>query len=252
MNTTRRTIGSMPSRRPSPAQTPPITASPRSRRSGGGVAAALMPVMLSVTVVLPVSLRSGDRTPAPPGEDADPQESHWDFKWSRTTAGGDRRSPIPHGMAREGPLAPLAGQAEREQDRADGAEQRRPQVAEAQVEHVDLVEQEQRAERADDEPGSERGGVEAIHAASLHAALASTPGLRSATWLPPKSKLRLKALSTCLPPSQSVKLDWLLTTCSSPMPTSPWITRRFTPASSTGLWRQSTSRPPLSRSSTRA
>src|SRR4051794_788693 len=197
MNTTRRTIGSMPSRRPSPAQTPPITASPRSRRSGGGVAAALMPVMLSAS-------------------------------------------------------APFAGQPEREQDRADGAEQRRPQVAEAQVDHVDLVEQEQRAERADDEPGRERGGVEAIHAASLHAALASTPGLRSATWLPPKSKLRLKALSTCLPPSQSVKLDWLLTTCSSPMPTSPWITRRFTPASSTGLWRQSTSRPPLSRSSTRA
>src|SRR3954447_26901160 len=87
MNTTRRTIGSMPSRRPSPAQTPPMTASPRSRRSGGGVAAALMPVMLAVS-------------------------------------------------------APLAGEAEREQDRADAAEQRRPQVAEAQVEHVDLVEQE--------------------------------------------------------------------------------------------------------------
>src|SRR3954453_17131838 len=197
MNTTRSTIGSMPSRRPSPAQTPPITASPRSRRSGGGVAAALMPVMLSV-------------------------------------------------------LAPLAGQAEREEDRADGAEQRRPQVAEAQVEHVDLVEQEQRAERAHDEPGDERGRIEAAHAASLHAALASTPGLRSAIRLRPKSKLRSKALSTCLPPSQSVKVDWLLTTCSSPMPTSPWITRRFTPAPSTGLWRQSTAWPRLSRSSTRA
>src|SRR6185436_7799492 len=191
MNTTRRKIGSMPSRRPSPAQTPPITASPRSRRSGGGVAAALIPVMFAVS-------------------------------------------------------APLAGQPEREQDRADGAEQRGPQVAEAKVEHVDLVEQQQRAERADHEPGRERGGVEVLHAASLHAALASAPGLRSATRLRPKSKLRSKALSTCLPPSQSVKLDRSLTTWISPMPTSPWITRRFTPAPSTGLWRQSTSSPPLS------
>src|SRR3954452_809193 len=93
MNTTRRTIGSMPSRRPSPAQTPPTTASPRSRRSGGGVAAALMPSMFSVS-------------------------------------------------------APLAGKPEREQDRADGAEQCRPQVAEAQVEDLELVEQQERAERA--------------------------------------------------------------------------------------------------------
>src|SRR3954451_3538920 len=219
MNTTRRTIGSMPSRRPSPAQTPPSTASPRSRRSGGGVAAALMPAMFAVSAVV--------------------------------LAGADRRSSIPGGRAREGPL-PFPDKPEHEQDRADGAQQRRPQVAEAQVEHVDLVEQEQRAERAHDEPGDERGGIEAAHAAFLHAALASTPGLRSAIRLRPKSKLRSKALSTCLPPSQSVKVDWLLTTCSSPMPTSPWITRRFTPAPSTGLWRQSTSRPPLSRSSTRA
>ncbi len=30
---------------------------------------------------------------APPGQDADPQESLWDFKWSRTQPGGDQRPP---------------------------------------------------------------------------------------------------------------------------------------------------------------
>ena len=48
--TTRRMIGSIPSRRPSPAQTPPMTAPSRSRRSGGCEAwwpAALMSAMFS-------------------------------------------------------------------------------------------------------------------------------------------------------------------------------------------------------------
>ena len=51
MKTTRRMIGSIPSRRPSPAQTPPTTAPARSRRSGGGCEArwpaALMSAMFS-------------------------------------------------------------------------------------------------------------------------------------------------------------------------------------------------------------
>jgi hypothetical protein len=56
-------------------------------------------------VGLLVTWHSKDRSPAPPGKDADPQESRWDFKWSRTPLGGDRRSPISGGTSREGPLA---------------------------------------------------------------------------------------------------------------------------------------------------
>src|SRR5919108_1567541 len=37
----------------------------------------------------------------------------WDFKWSRTTHGGDRRSPISGGTLREGPLAAGVGEAQR-------------------------------------------------------------------------------------------------------------------------------------------
>ena len=55
-------------------------------------------------VGLLVTLHSKERPPAPPGKDADPQESPWGFQGSRTPPGGDRRSPISGGTLREGPL----------------------------------------------------------------------------------------------------------------------------------------------------
>src|SRR4051812_38152085 len=77
---------------------------------------------------------------------------------SRRSGGGVAAALMPVMLSAS---APGARQPEPEQDRADGAEQRRPQVAEAQVEHVELVEQQQRPEPAHDEPGRQRGGVEA-------------------------------------------------------------------------------------------
>jgi len=45
-------------------------------------------------VGLLVTLHPKDRSPAPPGKDADPQESLWDFKWSRDEAGGERSETV--------------------------------------------------------------------------------------------------------------------------------------------------------------
>jgi MFS family permease len=60
----------------------------------GAVLAVLLAFRLGRGLVgLLVTFHSKDRPPAPPGEDADPQESLWDFKWSRTTPGGDQRPP---------------------------------------------------------------------------------------------------------------------------------------------------------------
>src|SRR5215210_9014609 len=58
------------------------------------------PVMIPIAMArermrnvgLHVMSHAGDRPPAPAGEDADPQESPRDFKWSRTMQGGERRS----------------------------------------------------------------------------------------------------------------------------------------------------------------
>jgi hypothetical protein len=41
-----------------------------------------------------VTIGPEGRTAAPTGEDADPQECLWHFKWSRTTHVGDRRAAL--------------------------------------------------------------------------------------------------------------------------------------------------------------
>src|SRR5207247_10294136 len=50
------------------------------------------PVRKPEPLVVPPASTYVDRwSLAPPGKDADPQESLWDFKWSRTPPGGDQR-----------------------------------------------------------------------------------------------------------------------------------------------------------------
>src|SRR4051812_12638597 len=186
MNAIRSTIGSTPRRRPSPVQTPPISAPSWSRRSGGGCEA------------------SG---------------------WAALMA-----------PCSQGRRSARAGEPGGEQDRADHGQQQRDQVAEREVDRVDLVEHEDHAERDHADPAHERGGVEV---AAGHAVASQTASFWVPNGCPPASAKRLP-----------ISHGWW-TTCSAPMPTWPSITSRLTPAASRGLWRQSTSKPPLSRSSTR-
>src|SRR4051794_279447 len=157
--------------------------------------------------------------------------------WSRRSGGGCEASGCGALMApcSQGRRSTRAGEPGGEQDRADDREQQRDQVAEGQVDGACLVEQEDDPERDHADPPHERRRVEV---APGHA-VASQAASFCATACPSASAKRL-------PISQG----WW-TTCSAPMPTCPSITRRLMPGASRGLCRQSTSKPPLSRSSTR-
>src|SRR5438034_8995448 len=77
---------------------PATTRRPSRSQSATAAAVCWTGRCISMSLVAPPASTYVDRwSLAPPGKDADPQESLWDFKWSRGEAGGERSETVQPG-----------------------------------------------------------------------------------------------------------------------------------------------------------